>query len=113
MEFSERFERLRQVLVPSATNPDRMVKSADFGEPVEFFGFLDSQSSVESSSVGREQVQVSATLFVSDLSVDIRRGDRIRSGERLWKVLGFPPAPMNPFTGWRPYREIRLAEVVG
>lgn len=113
MEFTERFERLRQERVVSETNPDRTVASAAFGAPVEFFGFLDSQASADVSSGTRDEVNATATLFLSDVSFDIRRGDRVRSGDRLWKVVGFPPAPMNPFTGWRPYREVRLMEVSG
>lgn len=113
MRFTEQFERLRRVMVPSATNPDRMVASNDFTEPVSFRGFLDSESSLDEAHASREGVSSSAVLFIEDTSFDIRRGDRVRGGERMWEVIGFPPAPMNPFSGWRPYREVRLREVRG
>lgn len=113
MRFTEEFERLRRVMVPSSTNPDRMVASNDFSEPETFRGFLDSESSLDEANANREGISSSAILFVEDTRFDIRRGDRVRAGERMWEVLGFPSAPMNPFSGWRPYKEVRLREVRG
>lgn len=113
--FGERFVRRRPRLVASATNPDRLVASSTLVDEAWFVGFLDSESSSDVSSGSREQVQSQAVLYIEDIAFDVRRGDRVESedGERRWKVVGFPPAPINPFTGWQPYRQVRLEEVVG
>lgn len=113
MRFTEEFERLRRKMVPSATNPDRLVASNVFDEPARFRGFLDSESSLDTANADREGVSSSAVLYIEDTRFDIRRGDRVRAGDRMWEVIGFPPAPMNPFTGWRPFREVKLQEVKG
>ena len=64
----------------------------------------------------REQAAESKSLFC-DGAADVRKGDRIRTGETgapVYDINGIPPAAdTNPFTGWTPPREIPLTRYVG
>lgn len=104
-------QRARQVTDPM--NPDRTISTWENPVEIDVVGFLDSASSTEVQGASRAEVVTSADLHLPDALVDVKRGDRITDGDRTWVVEGFPPAPVNPFTGWQPYKVARLKEVVG
>ena len=64
----------------------------------------------------REQALEAKSLFCEG-DVDVQKGDRIREGGPggpIYSIDGIPPAAdRNPFTGWRPPREIPLTRAVG
>lgn len=113
MDFPTTLRRQRARQVADPMNPRRTVESWDDPDEITLAGFLDSESSSEVTSASREELIGTATLYLDDATVDVRRGDLITDGVHKWRVQGYPAAPMNPFTGWRPYIEIRLQEVTG
>lgn len=114
MEFPDTFIRLRPGRLRDEMNPRRTVRSWDAGtEEITLAGFLDSEDPGEQPSASRSELVTTAVLYLADTQADVRRGDRITDGERTWDVQGFPAAPRNPFTGWRPYKVVNLQEVRG
>lgn len=113
MDFPTALRRLRPKQVQDPMNPRRTVESWDETDELVLAGFLDSEASSEVTGASREELVHTATLYLDDPTADVRRGDLITDGTHKWRVQGFPAAPMNPFTGWRPYIEIRLQEVTG
>lgn len=113
-DFGRPLKRLRAPLVEDPYNPARTVPDWD-GEVDElaFNGFISTSSSVMSPDGAREQVATDATLTVADPTVDIRRGDRIEDGARVYTVDVVPSVDANPFTGWQPTLEVGLQEVEG
>ena len=108
------FVRQRAVLVPDPYDPDAAgVPSWDTPSEVTVWGYLASISSTEGADSVRRQVLAAKQLVLDDPGADVERGDRIRQGSRVWTVVGFPEADMNPFTGWRPTRVVNLEEVQG
>lgn len=115
-EHKTEFVRLRARRIEDPYDPDSAVD--DWSSPVEvvLYGFFSSsgQSGAgEMSGEVREQVETSKTLVIDDPAADVRRGDRIRQGDKVWTVEGFPSDDMNPFTGWQPTLVVRLKERVG
>ena len=113
MMYGSRLVRQRPRMVASHLNPERLVPAWDDPDELDVVGFLDAAATSEDPDVSREEAVSSATLYVDDPAVDIRRGDRITDGVRSWRVQGFPAAPMNPFDGWQPYVVVNLREVKG
>lgn len=113
MDYPTGLRRLRPKQVQDPMNPRRTVESWDETDELVLAGFLDSETSSEVTGASREELIHTVTLYLDDVTVDVRRGDLITDGTHKWLVQGFPAAPMNPFTGWRPYLEITLKEVVG
>ena len=113
MEHPTTLKRVRARQVADPMNPRRTIESWDDPDEITLAGFLDSESSSEVTSASREELIGTATLYLDDATADVRRGDLITDGVHKWRVQGYPAAPMNPFTGWLPYIEIRLQEVTG
>ncbi|AZS46672.1 hypothetical protein [Microbacterium oxydans] len=113
MQFLDSFIRQRAERITDPYNPDAEVD--DWEEPYELplEGYFETQSSSEQIDAGREQVITLRTLVLADPDADVRRGDRIVQGDKVWTVQGFPDAPRNPFTNWRPGLWVRLIEGVG
>lgn len=112
--FGRPLKRLRAEGEYDPYNPLHMVPNWD-GEVDElvFNGFISTSSSVMSPDGAREQVTTDATLTVADPNIDIRRGDRIKDGGRVYVVDVVPSVDANPFTGWQPTLEVGLLEVEG
>lgn len=112
--FGRPLKRLRAEDEYDPYNPLHKVPNWD-GEVDElaFNGFISTSSSVMSPDGAREQVATDATLTVADPNVDIRRGDRIKDGGRVYVVDVVPSVDVNPFTGWQPTLEVGLLEVEG
>ncbi len=112
--FGRPLKRLRADAVYDPYNPLKMVPDWD-GELNElaFNGFISTASSVMSPDGAREQAVTSVTLTVADPTVDIRRGDRIKDGGRVYVVDVVPSVDASPFTGWQPTLEVGLLEVEG
>lgn len=113
MEHPTTLKRVRARQVPDPMNPRRTIEDWDKPDELPLPGFLDSESSSEASNATRAELVSTATLYLDDTAADVRRGDLITDGTHKWRVQGYPTAPMNPFTGWRPYLEIKLEEVTG
>lgn len=113
MKYLQQFDRQRARRVPDPYDPDATVE--DWTDPIvlPLAGYFDASSSTEQTDPVRDLVLTTRTLVVPDPDADVRRGDRIVQGEKTWTVEGFPDAPTNPFTGWRPGLFIRLREGVG
>lgn len=112
---SESVYRDRRPQVPDQYNPDRTVPG-DWAnaESVELTGaFLDFQSSSLNADGARGRTDTRYTLYLSNPDADVRQGDRIRSGDLTLYVNDMPHSPRNPFTGWRPVREIPLDHTSG
>lgn len=111
MGFTGEFVRERPQLIPDSYNPDELAETWDDPETATFAGFFDSQTSTDNISIpGRNQTVSTSLLVLSDPFADVQHNDRIRQGQRLWRVVGFPDAPQNPFTGWMPGRFVQLRE---
>lgn len=108
------FERLRAKLETDPYDPDSP-GVPDWSNPdvLEFEGFLtESTSTILPDSV-REQVSTSGVLTVADPDLDIRVGDRVRQGGKIWQITGRPAKDKSPFTGWQPTLEITIQQLEG
>lgn len=105
--------RLRACQKPDPYNPDRTVTDWSTPDELTLNGFLDSQSSADVGSAGRLETTTAALMYFEDPAADVKRGDRIRIGDLLWSVDGFPASPVSPFTGWQPWLVCNLKEVAG
>ncbi|NMW88054.1 hypothetical protein [Mobiluncus curtisii] len=113
-DMPQRFERLRAKFETDPYDPDSP-GVPDWSSPdvLEFEGFLtESTSTILPDSV-REQVSTSGVLTVTDPSLDIRVGDRVRQGGKIWQITGRPAKDKNPFTGWQPTLEITIQQLEG
>lgn len=109
-EHITEFVRQRARLITDPYNPDESTE--DWNNPTEIplTGYFASGSSTEQSGEVREQVVTSKQLVIDDPGADVRRGDRIKLGDRIWTVEGFPEDDKNPFTGWQPTLVVNLEE---
>lgn len=112
-EHTTEFIRQRAARHEDPYDPESVVE--DWGNPDEapITGFFASRSSVEQPGEVREQAVTIKQLVIDDPKADIRRGDRIKQGEKLWTVEGVPDNDQNPFTGWQPTLVASLKEWVG
>ena len=119
MPYGQEFERLRGVYVPDPYDPDEGMVTWDDPDIITVSGFLASTASVqalasrEQDSPVRSQLITTNMLTLTDPDADVERGDRIRQGDRVWTVTGYPSQDQNPFTGWQPTRVCYLEEVTG
>jgi hypothetical protein len=74
--------------------------------------FIAQSSTAALGNATRTQALESKSLFCAP-DADIQKDDRIRDGADVYPVDGIPAADENPFTGWRPAREIPLTRSVG
>lgn len=107
------FTRLRPHRVPDPYNPDALLDDWDNADEIDLEGYFEPNSSTEQLDPVRNKVVTVYLLVLWDPDADVRRGDRIVQGDQTWRVHGFPPAPKNPFTGWQPYKYVRIVEEVG
>lgn len=85
------------------TDPDRLpIDDAAVGP----------SSSVLVTDATRQQVDTSVSLYCL-ADADVEPGDRIVARDRTWEVEGEALAIVNPLTGWRAGREVRLGRVIG
>lgn len=116
MPGATRFVRLRAKRSASPYNPDSTTDDWTEPDTLEFEGALASSSGMRTPdglSLGMESV---AYITVNEPDIDIRSGDRIRAEPddgRTWVVTHVPSSDRNAFTGFRPTREIQLAEWKG
>lgn len=113
-EHTTTFIRRRAVQIPDPYNPESMVEdwSQDPSE-INVSGYFSSQSSTEQSDPVREHASTLKQLIFDDPDVDVKRGDRIKQGERIWTVEGFPEQDINPWTNWQPTLVANVREGVG
>ncbi|QAB18788.1 hypothetical protein Leucomu_13495 [Leucobacter muris] len=116
-EHGETVYRLRPKMVW-----DRYSKTyipGDWSDPDELElpgAFIAQSSTAIVTGAARTQVLESKSLYLTDPDADVQVGDRIRqgpTGPAPFLVDGAPAADTNPFTGWRPVREIPLEAVTG
>lgn len=105
--------RQRRRRVPDPYNPDRTT-TAPWEDDPDTLPIADAFVSTSSSSAGfdaaRGLVVTTRSLYCSDPTVDVQRGDRIVHPGGIGYVRTIPAADVNPFTGWQPVKEIVLAE---
>lgn len=83
--------------------------------------WVASSSSTAPSDATRSQILTAKSLYLTDPTADVQPLDRIRDGgtaEDLdsgthYSVDVVPEADTNPFTGWRPVKEVPLENVRG
>lgn len=107
------FVRQRAKVIVDPYDPDSAVEDWSNPDEIILSGYFASGSSTEQTDDVREQVATTKQLVIDDPAADVRRGDRIKLGERIWTVEGFPEDDMNPFTGWRPTLVANISEWVG
>lgn len=113
-EHGEEFVRLRAVLVRDPYSGKEI--GADWSRPDEadlVGAYFSSQGSTDGDDPVRRQTSTRLQLIIPDPGADVRRGDRIRRGDRTWSVVGFPEADTNPWTGWRPSLVVDLEDYQG
>lgn len=115
--FGRTVYRLRAALIEDPYSNEEV--AGDWSDPdvLEISGaFIAQTSTSRLGGATREQAIEAKSLFCSG-DLDIRKGDRIRSGPAgspIYTIAGIPPeADINPFTGWSPQREIPLTRAVG
>lgn len=111
--YLDSFTRQRAGRKPAPNNPDREVDDWSIPDELPIEGYWEMGSSDEQVDATRKQALTTRTLVIFNPDIDVRRGDRIKQGEKVWTVQGFPDAPRNPFTGRRPGLWVRLLEGVG
>ncbi|MDZ4045172.1 MAG: hypothetical protein U1E32_05265 [Rhodoglobus sp.] len=120
--------RDRRAMVADPMNPSRQVEG-DFDPELTITltaEDLTGAAVMPSSSVApldatRSQILTQESLYLSDPTADVRPRDRIRVGGTAedftsgtpYIVEVVPAAPMNPFTGWQPVKEVPLQNKIG
>ena len=77
--------------------------------------FIAQSSTSEAGDATRTTVLEAKSLYCKP-DDDVQEGDRIRQGGPdgpVYPLDGIPAADTNPWTGWRPVREIPLARALG
>ena len=113
-DYGEEFVRQRAGKILDPYSDEEI--GEDWGNPDEETldgAYFSSQSSTDSDGEARRQTSTGKQLIIPDPDADVRRGDRIRQGSRIWAVVGFPENDVNPFTGWRPTLVIDVEDHVG
>ncbi|MBB2956972.1 hypothetical protein [Pseudoclavibacter helvolus] len=114
LPFTQAYVRERATRVDNAYNPKNPAHDWTNPSTLTVVGFLDTGASAGSGAEpNRNQTVSSAELHLPDAAADVQLGDRIRDGDRVWSVEGFPAADVSPFTGWQPVKTVRLREVHG
>lgn len=125
MQFNEgqTVFRDRRSSVTNPANPDRQIEGEfDPDLTIELPGsWIASSSSVAPTDATRSQILTQKSLYLTDVTADVRPRDRIRDGgtkEDLdsgipYVVEVVPEADRNPFTGWQPYKEVPLKSATG
>ena len=113
MQFLDAFTRQRATRTPDPYNPDETIEDWSNPDEIPLEGYFEMDSSTEQIDPVNRRVITLRTLVLDGPDADVRRGDRIVQGEKTWTVQGFPDAPRNPFTGWRPGLFVRLMEGTG
>ena len=112
--FGEPVTRLRRQRVADPYNPASTVlgpwSSATSLALAD--AYVASASSTDTGDATRTQVVTSKSLYCQPDS-DVQTGDRIVSGDAVYEVPALPEADTNPFTGWKPWREVPVEEVRG
>lgn len=114
--FGESLERERRKPVANPYNPARPIPGSWDG-PLDTIslpgGFVASSTSQALPDATREELRTSKSLYLTDTSLDVKAGDRIRRGSETYYVRERPEGDMNPWTGWRPVVEIPLSMTEG
>lgn len=115
--------RDRRPLVADPMNPERQVLGAwADATTIPIPGaYVGPASSRDASTATRDQTFTALSLFATDTSVDVKKGDRIRvdgteedlDSGTAYMVNARPIVEKNPFTGWAPYKEIPIELVEG
>lgn len=79
----------------------------------EIAGAFIAQSSTSILGDATRTQALEAKSLYCDPDTDIRKGDRVRQGTDVYTVDGIPAADTNPWTGWRPVREVPLVRGEG
>jgi hypothetical protein len=109
--------RQRRRQVPSPSNPDRTVPADWSDEPGELpleGAYIGDASSSAPPDPTRSQSVTTKSLYLTDATADVLRGDRVVSAAgNKYDVRVKPDAVRNPFTGWCPVLEVPLVNVEG
>ncbi len=92
----------QQVTLGDWSDPDRLTI---------YGAFVAQSSTARTDSATRTEMLESKSLFCAP-DADVQAFDRIEAGEAVYKIDGIPEADANPWTGWRPAREIPLERTV-
>lgn len=113
-DHGQAVNRLRRVRVVDPYNPDRFTLGGwDSASSLLIDGaFIASSSSNSPADATRSQIITAKSLFC-DAVADVLANDRIVCEGVIYAVDAVPSADVNPFTGWRPAREVPLTEVRG
>lgn len=113
MKFNDPFVRLRAVEKVDPYDPDATIP-ADWSAPdrLDLLGFFDDDDSETVADAVRAQEVSRRTLYVQP-GADVRTGDRVEWSDAVWSIDGEHSVPRNPFTGWQPYRKLKLKKAVG
>lgn len=113
-EHTTTFTRQRAVQITDPYNSESTIDDwTQAPSEVEVSGYFSSQSSSEQTDAVREHAATLKQLIFDDPDVDVRRGDRIKQGAKVWTVEGFPEQDINPWTGWQPTLVCNVREGVG
>lgn len=85
-------------------------------DTLELPGAYVAQSSTSAVGNATRSQALEAKSLYCDPDADVIEGDRIRlggPGGPIFPLDGIPAADKNPWTGWRPVREIPLARATG
>lgn len=107
--------RLRRTPIRDPYNPNRLTPgswSAAVDELVIPGAYVASSSSQLVPDAARTQTITTRSVYCPAGS-DVQVGDRIRYEGRTYETTGNFLEDRNPFTGWRPLREIGVKEVSG
>ena len=115
MPFGSHVVRERRRELPNPANPDRprLADWSDNPDRIDVDGFVSSVSSSSPLDPARSQVDTTLALYATDPFADVLPGDRIIYATGIGYVRTMPAADRNPWTGWQPYKEIRLYETEG
>jgi hypothetical protein len=108
--YRDRRPQVPHEYTPGETTPG----SWDDASTIELPGaFVASSSSNAVPDATRSQILTAKSLYVTDPSVDVQPGDRIRAGAATYYVRVRPEADVNPFTGWQPLLEVPIEATEG
>lgn len=107
--YRDRRKRVTSEFNPGATVPGSWDDPDTIELPGAWVSFTTTTASVDGA---RSEQLILATLYDPSHG-DVRSGDRIRVGDDTYPVTSKPIRQINPFTGWAPYTEVPLQEVIG
>jgi len=111
--FGTTVKRLRAKPILDPYSQEQIAEDWSDPDEVDLDGaYVGGSSTSRVLGESRTQALEARSLYCAP-DADVRLGDKIQDGSKVYEVDGIPDAETNPFTGWQPVREIPLRRGLG